>query len=169
MTRDEAILLGTIAKTYGVHGEMILRFEDPSLDPDENWESLFLKIDGILVPFFISSLRPLRSGEWILKLDWYEDKTQAASLVGYDAWIPAYARQGKGEEIYLDELTGFKFRDAVSGKEGTIREFLDIRENPVFEVETEGERKLIPAREEFVIEVDPGDCKILFRLPEGLI
>ncbi len=169
MTRDKTILLGTIAKTYGVHGEMILRCENPSPEPDENRESLFLKIDGILVPFFIQSLHPLRPGEWILKLDWYEDKTRAASLVGYDAWITAYPGKGKKEEIYLDELNGFKFKDAVSGKEGTIREFLDIRENPVFEVETGGEKKLIPAREELVIELDPGNRRILFRLPEGLI
>jgi len=169
MTREEHILLGTIAKTHGVRGELILRTTNPSLDLKEDWESIFLRIDGILVPFFIVSLRAFKTGEWVLKLDWYETLSRAESLVGYTAWIPGDRMDPPDVGLFLDELIGFEFLDAYSGKSGTITDFLDIPDNPVFELESGGEKKLVPAREEFILEADEEIRQIIFDFPGGLI
>ncbi len=169
MTRDDCILLGTIAKTHGVRGELIIRAADPDFDLYENRGSIFLQIDGILVPFFISSLRPFKPGEWILKLEWYDDRDRAGKLVGYQVWIRHDGTKPSDGEIYLDELGGYEFRDATSGQGGIILGFVDIPDNPVFEIETGGQKKLVPARDEMILEVDPGKRLILFEFPEGLI
>jgi 16S rRNA processing protein RimM len=170
MTRDDLILLGTIAKTHGVRGELILRTTDPSIDLKEEWESIFLRIDGMMVPFFISSLRATRTGEWILRLDWYETLSRAETLVGYTAWISAKWMEAADEGgLYPDELVGYEFLDKNSGIKGTIVDFMDIPGNPVFELESGGNRKLVPAREEFILEADPEKRRIVFKLPGGLI
>ena len=169
MTRDDCILLGTIAKTHGVRGELIIRTADRDFDLNENRESIFLLIDGILVPFFISSLRPFKPGEWILKLDWYEDRDKAEKLGGYQVWIRRDSMKSSNGEIYLDELSGYEFRDAKSGQKGIILGFMDIPDNPVFEIETGGQKKLVPARDEMILEVNPQKRLILFEFPEGLI
>ena len=169
MTRDDCILLGTIAKTHGVRGELILRTSKPSFDFKEDWESMFLQIDGILVPFFISGIRAFKSGEWVLKFDWYENRTEAETLVGYPVWIPGDRMESVDDEIYLDELIGFGFRDAASGQTGIIVDFMDIPDNPVFEVEIGPRKKLVPAREELILEVDTKKRHITFEFPEGLI
>ena len=169
MTGDENILLGTIAKTHGVRGELILRTANPSYDLKENWESIFLKIDGILVPFFISTLRPFKTRELVLKLDWHDDKNKAESLAGYEVWIPDNLLEPVENEVFLDELIGYKFRDSATGKEGTISDFIDIPDNPVFEVEINGEKKLVPASEELILEIDADKGEITFELPEGLL
>ncbi len=168
MTRDDCIFLGTIAKTHGVRGELILRKADPAPDPEENRESIFLLIDGILVPFFISSLRPFRPGEWILEVDWYGDRNRAEKLVGYQVWIPRTSKETEHPQAYPDELSGYSFRDARSGAKGLILGFMDIPENPVFEVETDGEKKLVPASDEMILEVDTRKRMVVFELPEGL-
>jgi 16S rRNA processing protein RimM len=169
MTRDECILLGTIAKTHGVHGGLILRTADPSYDLKENRESIFLLIDGILVPFFISSLKPFRAGEWILTVDWYESRDRAEKLAGYEAWVPRETIEEPSDGIYLDELIGYEIFDKPSSGKGTITAFLDVSENPLFEAVIGGEKLLIPAREEFILEVDPDKKRIILELPEGLL
>ncbi len=169
MARDENTLLGTVAKTHGVRGDLIIRTTDPSFDLKEDWESIFLQIDGIMVPFFISFLRPFKSGEWVVKLDWYDNKTEAEKLMGYQVWAPVKQMKPSDDELYMDELIGFRMVDKLSGHEGIITEFVDIPENPVFEVEIDKEKILIPARDEFILEVDTTQRIITFELPEGLI
>ena len=161
--------IGTIAKTHGVKGELIIRTSDPSYDLKEDWESIFLQIEGILVPFFISSLRPFKQGEWVVKFDWYEDKTQAEKLMGYPVCIPKSGPEDIDEELYLDQLQGYRFEDHTSGKTGIIKDYLDIQDNPLFEVIVDGLEYLIPARDELIETVDPDDQLIQFRLPEELI
>ena len=169
MSRVDHTFLGTIAKTHGVRGELIIRTANPSYDLNKDWESIFLQIDGILVPFFISSLRSFKPGEWVIKLDWYEDRTQAKRLVGYTVWVPFEWLKPIEEELFMDELTGFKVIDTTSGQKGRITGFMDIPDNPVFELEINKEKVLIPAREEFILEVDPRKKTITFELPDGLI
>jgi 16S rRNA processing protein RimM len=169
MTRDDITLLGTIVKTHGVRGELILRTADPSFELNENWESIFLQIDGILVPFFISGLRPFKSGEWVIKFDWYEDRNRAETLLGYSAWCEQDQLEAPEDELFLDDLLGYTFRDKTSGRSGHITGFMDIPENPVFEAESGTDTYLIPAREEMILEVDTEKRNIIFELPEGII
>jgi len=169
MTREDCILLGSIAKTHGVRGELIIRTASNSFDLKQDWESIFLQIEGILVPFFISTLRSFKSDEWVVKFDWYEDKTQADKLCGLPVWIQKEFMDPVEEEVFLDELIGFDFKDKASGKSGQIADFMDIPDNPVFEVEIDGKKNLVPAREEFILEVNTKKKAILFELPEGLI
>ena len=168
MTRDDCILLGTIAKIHGVRGELIIRTANPSFDLKENWESLFLQIDGILVPFFISRLHAFKPGDWVLKLDWYDTRSEAEKLVGYPVWIQKDWIDSLEEEVYLDELIGFNFIDTKSGQRGIIVDFIDIPENPVFEVKIGREKRLVPAREEMILEVDAKNRQISMELPDGL-
>lgn len=163
------MLLGEIAKTHGVRGELIIRTENPSYELTEDWESIFLEIDGILVPFFISSLRVFKPGEWVLKLDWYEDKNKAGTLVGSSVWIEHGRMMETEEETFLDELIGYEILDSASGKSGTITGYMDIPDNPLLEIETGGKKILIPAREELILEIDAAKRQIRFELPEGLV
>ena len=165
---DDYILLGAIAKTHGVRGELIIRTANPSFELNENWESIFLRIDGILVPFFISALKFFKPGEWILKLDWYDDRSQAEKLVGLGVWVEREKLPEPEGEIFLDELIDFEFHDATTGRSGRITGFMDIPDNPVFEVSLETKTILVPAREELILEVDAENRKIIFQLPEGL-
>jgi 16S rRNA processing protein RimM len=169
MNRDDQILLGTLAKTHGVGGELILRTVEAAAEPDEEWELVFLRIDGIPVPFFIESLREFREREWLLKLKWYDTRDRAEKLVGATVWIPAGWMGRVQNDLSPGELKGFVFKDKNTGMTGTVTAFLDIPGNPVFELKTGGKKILVPAREEFIREVDPAGRRIIFDLPGGLI
>ena len=163
------MLLGTISKTHGVRGELIIRITDPSFEPDENWESLFLQIDGILVPFFISSLHAPKADEWFICFDDYDNKDSAQNLVGSPVWIQKDFMAKVGEEIYMDELTGYALINLSTGRQGLIADFMDIPGNPVFEVSLEGEKVLVPAQNDLIEEIDQENQKLIMRLPEGIM
>ena len=163
------MLLGTISKTHGVRGELIIRITDPSFEPDENWESLFLQIDGILVPFFISSLHAPKADEWFICFDDYDNKDSAQNLVGSPVWIQKEFMPKVEEVIYMDELTGYALINLSTGRQGLISEFMDIPGNPVFEVYFEGEKVLVPAQDDMIEEIDQENQKLIMRLPEGIM
>lgn len=169
MTRDKCLLLGTISKTHGVRGELIIRITDPSYEPDENWESLFLQIDGILVPFFISSLHAPKADEWFICFDDYDNKDSAQNLVGSPVWIQKDFMAEVKEEIYMDELTGYAIINVTTGRQGSIADFMDIPGNPVFEVSLEGKKVLVPAQDDMIEEIDQENQKLIIRLPEGIM
>ena len=169
MTRDKCLLLGTISKTHGVRGELIIRITDPSYEPDENWESLFLQIDGILVPFFISSLHAPKADEWFICFDDYDNKDSAQNLVGSPVWIQKDFMAKVEEEIYMDELTGYALINLSTGRQGLIADFMDIPGNPVFEVSLEGEKVLVPAQDDLIEEIDQENQKLIMRLPEWIM
>ena len=169
MTRDECILLGSIAKTHGVRGELILRTEEVSFEPEENWESLFLEIDGIMVPFFISRLHYLRNNDWIISFDGIISKNDAQELIGYSVWAYGDLIGETIHELFYDQLIGYELIDKSTGKRGVIREFMNIPENPVFDAVIDEENILIPAREELILEVDTSGKTILMEIPDGLI
>jgi 16S rRNA processing protein RimM len=169
MTREDCLILGTISKTHGVRGEMIIRIANPLFEPDENWESLFLQIDGILVPFFISSLHAPTADEWIVCFDDLDNKDSAQNLVGSQVWIHKDFMATMEEEIYLDELTGYELINKTTGKRGLVSDFMDIPGNPVFEVSIEGDKVLVPAQDDLIEEIDTGNQRLIMRLPEGIM
>ena len=169
MTRDECILLGSITKTHGVHGELILRTQEDSFEPEEKWGSLFLEIDGIMVPFFISGLYQLRGRDWVLSFDDIDDKKSAESLTGRGAWVFKDLLRSVQDKISYEQLVGFTFYDQASGKSGTIREFMDIPGNPVFDAVIDKKNHMIPAQEGFIMDLDVANKRIIMNLPDGLI
>jgi 16S rRNA processing protein RimM len=169
MTRDECILLGSITKTHGVRGELILRTGKVSFEPEQNWGTVFLEIDGILVPFSISALANMRERDWLISFYEVTDKNKAESITGLKVWVSRDLIDEGTDELFYDQLAGFTLTDKISGKSGTIIEYLDIPGNPVFDVNIEGENHLIPAQEEFIVEFDVENRFILMNLPSGLL
>ena len=169
MTKDECINLGSISKTHGVRGELILRTKEGSFEPEEKWESLFLEIDGIMVPFFISEFYHLRDRDWVVSFDDMIDKNGVKSLIGRSVWISKDLFKSTPDKVIYDQLVDFTFHDKASGKSGTIREFLDIPGNPVLNAEIEGENHMIPLQEGLIVDLDIEKKSIVMNLPEGLI
>lgn len=169
MTREECILLGSISKTHGVRGELILRTGRISFEPEKNWGSLFLEIDGIMVPFFISQLHHLRDNDWVIGFDEIVTINRAGLFTGKKVWVSRDLVDSGPQDLYYDQMAGFSLHDGQSGKSGIIVEYIDIPGNPVFDVIIDGMNHLVPAQEEFIVELDTDKKSIHVNLPEGLL
>jgi 16S rRNA processing protein RimM len=169
MTREDCILLGTISKTRGIRGEVIVRIKNPNIEPAENWESLFLQIDGILVPFFILSVIAINADEWIISFEDYEHMDMVRRFIGSHVWIRKDLVETFRDEVLLDALEGYLLTNVRTGKAGVITGFVDIPGNPIFEVSIQGEKLMIPAQDELVEDIDQENKRLFMNLPEGMM
>ena len=87
--KSNCIKVGYIQKPHGIHGELVIRFEEEYYETIEENPPLFLEIDNLLVPFFISEegLR-FKSGESVIaQLDWVDTDKKAKALCGLSVYV----------------------------------------------------------------------------------
>ena len=79
MIREEEVYrIGRLGKTHGVRGEISFLFDDDVFDRVDA-DYLILKVDGILVPFFIEEYRFKSDANAIMKLEGVDTKSVPAN------------------------------------------------------------------------------------------
>ena len=172
MFRDKAFRLGTITRTHGISGQLKLVCDIMISEPDEWPEWVFLDIDGGLVPF-----RTVPEGiiyrdetDIILSLEDYYDQEKSLKLVGYDLWFPEEFRSlTEKHESTIPPIIGYILEDSEGREIGVIDDFIDLPENPLFHVMFHEKEILIPARAEWIVDVDGDARRIIMDLPDGLL
>ena len=183
INRDEVYRIGKIAKAHGLKGEVVFAFDDDVFDRDEA-EYLICEIDGILVPFFIEEYRFRSDSSALMKFEDIDSVEQTERLLGCDVFYEReriarnIERQEKAipesvpEENEDDEnmvslyfFVGFTIQDGenVIGKIASIN---DCTENWLFVTEDD---TLIPANEDFIVDIDYEKKIIIMDLPLGLL
>ncbi|MBQ9524930.1 MAG: 16S rRNA processing protein RimM [Bacteroidaceae bacterium] len=166
IAEQEVYKIGTITRTHGVKGEVSLSFTDDVWDRADA-DYLVLRIDGILVPFFMEEYRFRSDTTALVKFQDYDSADAAKELCGCDVYFPHALTPAPEEE---DEyswryFTGFRVVDEQAGELGEITYVDDSTQNVLFHV---GEH-LIPAVESFITHVDHQARVITMQLPEGLL
>ena len=167
MIREEDVYkIGKIGKPHGVSGEVTLRFTDDVFDRVDA-DYLVLMVDGILVPFFMEEYR-FRSDEVALvKFEDIDSVERASELTGCEVFFPRELADDDEGELTWSQIVGYDIVDADSHKLiGRIASVDETTINVLFELD---DGTLIPAAEEFIIDIDHKERKMFMRLPEGLV
>lgn len=166
MNESEVYKIGQIGRTHGIHGELTFNFTDDVWDRTES-EYLFLRVDGILVPFFIEEYRFRNDSIALIKFLDYDTTDDVQFLVGCEVFFPHSLTPEAEEnaEYTWRYFTGFTLYDEKVGFIGTIDRVDDSTQNILFQV---GER-LIPAAEEWITDINHKERTIRMALPEGLL
>lgn len=169
--QEEVFKIGKIGKPHGVKGEVSLMFEDDVFDRVDA-DYLVLLIDGILVPFFFEEYR-FKSGETALvKFCDIDTKEQAQELTGCYVYFSRKLAEESQDAMSLNEAENFSLLDANNDNRliGTVKSVDYSTVNTLFNVETpDGKEIMIPASEDFIIDVDTERHIIVVDLPEGLL
>lgn len=169
--QEEVFKIGKIGKPHGVKGEVSLMFEDDVFDRVDA-DYLVLLIDGILVPFFFEEYR-FKSGETALvKFCDIDTKEQAQELTGCDVYFSRELAEESQDAMSLNEAENFSLLDVNNDNRliGTVKSVDYSTVNTLFNVETpDGKEIMIPASEDFIIDVDTERHIIVVDLPEGLL
>lgn len=170
MKKEDHYLLGSLLKTTGIKGEIILKFNNDLSEEILKLESIFVEVDGKLVPFFIEQIKIKSSQTVIVKIDDLDSDLKSSEFVGYNFYISKTQK----EEFDLDvdeyiEVEGYKVKDQKDNLIGTVIEFIDISKNPLLNIKTSNGEVLIPAKEELIIEIDDELQIIYINIPDGLI
>ena len=163
---DEVYKIGQIGRTHGVKGEVTLSFTDDVWDRAEA-EYLFLRVDGLLVPFFLEEYRFRSDTTALLKFLDYDSANDVQFMLGCDVFFPhALTPEMDGEDEYTWRyFTGFRLFDEKAGLIGTIDHVDDTTQNVLFLV---GQR-LIPAAEAWIKDINHKERTVRMELPEGLL
>ena len=169
---DSLLPFGTIRRTKGYSGEVVLSLQSP-LYADIEADFLFLLLDGIPVPFRVEYFAGT-SENFFAKFDRIDSDLTASKLKGVEALFSRaeydkLIENTRGKELTLDILVGFRlFRDDT--EVGSITETRDEGSNPLLYVSSEkyGE-VIIPYVEQWVIDVNLKNHTLHMDFPEELL
>jgi len=151
-----------VLKSNGTDGGVLMSFRDIAPEDLTLTEPVFIRFDGLPVPFFIESLSPKGTGKAIVHLTDVNCLRDAEELVGRDVFSEGFEEEE--DKTDLTALVGW----TVEGV-GVISGFLDIPSNPCLEVRTEKGDVLIPLHQDFIVSMDRRRKNIVMDLPDGLL
>lgn len=167
--------VGKFTKLYGTEGEVVANLYDRFPADYDSEEPLFVSINSLTVPLFISSF--VRRGRGaVIAIDDYDTPRRSEELLGRefyatnpDAEVAAY--EGDDDEAWSDmeELLGWRVTFVGRKEEGEIVGYNDDEINPLFEVEVDGKDVYVPVVDEFIRKISRRKREIKFQLPEGLL
>ena len=169
------VAAGRINKLFGTGGTLMLSLYADFPDDFSTETPLFVTIDGLEVPLYCERFERRGASGAVAAFADLDTERRAQELIGLEFRIDLDDEERDDDEFYLEDLVGF----AVSGIEmraagepkpfaGTVTAYYDSESNPLFELELDGRRVLVPAAEEFFAHIDFEGRALRFVLPEGI-
>ena len=161
--------IGIINKPHGVHGELLFTFDDDIFDRVEA-DYIICMMDGILVPFFFESYRFRSDTTALIKLEGIDTEQQAKRMTNVEVFFPKdHAEELEDNELTWSYFVGFLINDVNKGDIGKVTDVDDSTINTLFVVDYKGTEILIPAQEDFIVDLDREKRVITMQIPEGLL
>lgn len=166
---NEVYKIGVFNKPHGIHGELQFTFTDDIFDRVEA-EYIICPMDGILVPFFIEEYRFRSDTTALMKLEGIDSAEKARIFTNVDVYFPKkHAEEANLEDVSLNFFIGFRIEEVHHGHIGEIADVDTATLNTLFVVESQDGEKLIPAQDDFILDIDTKHKVITMELPEGLL
>lgn len=170
MRKKDCFYLGKIAKKFSFKGEVLLYLDTDQPELYENMESVFVDLGKNLVPFFIETAQ-LHKGDFLrVKFEDVDSEAEADEILGSEVYLPLSALPPlEGNQFYFHEIIGFAVEDQRLGPIGEIVGVNDTTAQPLFEIEWNTRQILVPMIDDFIIEVNRAQKKIVLNTPVGLV
>ncbi|GGK59417.1 ribosome maturation factor RimM [Rufibacter glacialis] len=170
MTLDACFQLGYIVKAHGTKGQVVAFFDVDFPEEYDELESVFLLINGKLVPFFIDDLNPQDKGRSILKFEDVNTVADAEKLKGVSLYLPLnQLPELEEDQFYFHEVIGYTVVDKQLGELGTVQTFFDLPNQDLLAMEYQGHEVLIPVQDEIILRTSKEERRLYVNLPEGLL
>lgn len=167
--KEEVYKIGVFNKPHGIHGELSFTFTDDIFDR-VGADYLVCLLDGIFVPFFLEEYRFRSDSTALVKLEGVDTAERARLFTNVEVYFPTTHADDAGPgELTWDFFVGFRVEEVKHGDLGEVTEVDTATINTLFVVDHQGEELLIPAQEEFILNIDQKHKVITMELPEGLL
>ena len=167
--KEEVFKIGIINKPHGVKGEVSFTFTDDIFDRVEDCDYLVLLLDGILVPFFIEEYRFRSDNVALVKFEGIDSTEKARTLTNVEVYYPVKFMDDQEEISSWNYFIGFRVEDIHHGCLGTVVDVDYANMNVLFVIENGDEEVLLPAHEEFILDIDRKKKILKVDIPDGLL
>jgi 16S rRNA processing protein RimM len=162
--------LGKILKLHAAKGALLIHLDTDSPENYTELESVFVQMNGQLIPFFIESLEHRHNNNAVVTFADIDSTDQASLLISCALFLPLTMLPPlTGTRFYYHEVKGFRVMDEKFGEAGIIEEVLEYPHQAVLRVLLKGKEILIPITDDIILEVNRETRTIRTRAPEGLI
>lgn len=167
---EEVFKIGIFNKPHGIKGEISFTFTDDIFDRSD-CEYLICLLDGIFVPFFIEEYRFKSDSTALIKFEGVDTAEKARMFTNVPVYFPKkYVVEDESEDISSwNFFVGFKVIDTKHGLLGEIEAVDESTMNVLFYIMNNGKEIILPAHEEFIIDLNKKERVITVELPDGLI
>ena len=166
---EDVYRIGLINKPHGVHGELLFTFDDDIFDRMEA-DYIICMMDGILVPFFFESYRFRSDSTALIKLEGIDTEQQARRMTNVEVFFPKeHVEELEDNELIWSYFVGFLIKDVNEGEIGKVIDVDDSTINTLFVVDHNDTEVLIPAQEDFIVDLDREKRVITMQIPAGLL
>ncbi|WP_292010201.1 ribosome maturation factor RimM [Chryseobacterium sp.] len=169
MRKEDCYFLGKITRRHGLSGNVILKLDTDQPELYNKLESIFVEINGLLVPFFVEK------SSWS-KLDAlnisFKNSTEALvdQSLGKNVYLPlASLPKLSGKQFYYHEVIGFTVFDNENNTCGIIQSVNDQTAQNYFILDLQGKQIVVPIIKDWIQEVNREEKFIKMQLPEGLM
>ncbi len=172
---ESLLRLGRIFRPHGVRGELKVA---PDMDDPTRLEAVEVVYvgphEGRVVPHRVTSVRyqeTKRGTTVILRLDGIADRGDAEVVTKQFV----YATEDdlpplEEDEFFVHDLIGLEVVTEAGERVGTVTNLVEMPAHDVFVVQrTEGGERMIPAVEDFIVEIDIDAGRLVIRPIEGLL
>ncbi|SFI16790.1 ribosome maturation factor RimM [Halpernia frigidisoli] len=169
MRKEDCYFLGKITRRHGLAGNVILKMDTDQPEFYKNLESIFVEINGILVPFFINKLGFSKRDTLNIS---FKNSTEALvdQSIGRNVFLPMETLPPlSGTKFYYHEVIGFEILDQDGKSCGIIKEINDYIAQHYFILNLNGKEVIIPVIKDWVLEVSREEKTIKMQVPEGLL
>lgn len=169
--KEEVYKIGLFNKPHGIHGELQFTFTDDIFDRVDDCDYLVCLLDGIYVPFFIEEYRFRSDSTALVKLEGVDTAERARMFTNVEVYFPVkHAEEAEEGELTWNFFVGFLMNEVNHGNLGEVVDVDTATINTLFVVERQdGEELLVPAQEEFIVEINQQQRVITVELPDGLL
>ena len=169
MNRSDTRLIGNLVKLHSFKGRYVLVSDTEINEEIENWESVFLEIEGLLVPFFINYINLTSDTSAIIGFEDIDSSEKASEFLHTAVFQLSSLAGNEKNEVQPELLSGYKVIDKNKGNIGTIDKILDFNQNLLFRIVKDKQEILIPVHDEFILSVNHKKREITVEVPEGLL
>ncbi|RQP12151.1 MAG: 16S rRNA processing protein RimM [Chryseobacterium sp.] len=169
MRKEDCYLLGRIVRRHGLAGNVILKLDTDKPEDYKKLESVFVDVNGLLVPFFIDKRSWSRSDSMIVG---FKNTTEAQidQLLGKEVFLPLSSLPPlTGTQFYYHEVIGFSVLGTDGSNYGIIESVNDQTAQHYFILDRSGKQVIVPIVRDWINEVDRAGKTITMDLPEGLL
>lgn len=169
MKKEDCYFLGTITRRHGLQGNVFLKLDTDQPEMYNKLDSVFVEINGLLVPFFISKQSWSKNDTLIISFKNTTDALVDQSL-GKSVYLPLSTLPAlTGKKFYYHEVIGFEIREDDGKTCGIIQSVNDQTAQHYFILDLAGKEVIIPIIRDWILEVNREQKFITMSLPEGLM
>jgi 16S rRNA processing protein RimM len=169
MNLKDYFQLGSIVRSHGVKGDLVIYLDVDNPASYKNMKSLFIDESGELKEWKVTSCR-INSNLATVHLNGIEDRNTSDLFAKKNVFLPIQTLPPlKDKQFYFHEVIGFTLSDEKAGDLGPIINVYELPQHPVLAIELNNREVLIPAVPEFIISVNREKKTVQMNLPDGLL